>query len=92
MWVAERQLERGILALASAIEDVEAGRLDMVTESKRTLDNLTAFVRLYMEERNKVDKLRKTTAGAVGASDLDFATARDEICRRLALLRAAGDY
>lgn len=88
--VAERNLERAALRLSAVIDEVEAGRVETVSEVKKTADNLMGFVRLLMEERNKVDKLRKSVAGAVGAGALDFAAARDEIGRRLALLRDAG--
>lgn len=90
LWVAERQLERAVVRLQQVIDEVESGRFDQLTEAKRVTDNLTGFIRLYMDERNKVDKLRKTLAGAVGAGELDFSAARDEIGRRLALLRDAG--
>lgn len=43
-----------------------------------------------MEERNRVEKLRKQVTGAVGAGGLDLDAARDEIGRRLACLRDAG--
>ena len=90
LWVAERQLERAVIRLQQVIEEVEAGRFDQLAEAKRVTDNLTSFVRLYMDERNKVDKLRKNLVGAVGTGELDFSAARDEIGRRLALLRDAG--
>lgn len=88
--VAEQQMGRAVVRLHQVIEEVEAGKFDQLTEAKRVADNLTSFVRLFMDERNKVDKLRKTLAGAVGTGALDFAAARDEIGRRLALLRDAG--
>ena len=90
LWVAERQLERAVIRLQRVIEEVETGQLDQLTEAKRVTENLTGFIRLFMDERNKVDKLRKNLAGAVGTGELDFAAARDEIGRRLALLRDAG--
>ncbi len=90
--MAERHLERAALKLSQVIDEVEAGKFEQVTEAKKATDMLLGFVRLLMEERNKVDKLRKSVAGAVGAGALDFDTARDEIGRRLALLRDAGGY
>jgi HAMP domain-containing protein len=92
LMVAERQLERAVLRLQSVIDEVEAGRFDQLAEAKRVTDNLTSFIRLFMDERNKVDKLRKSFAGAVGATELDFSAARDEVGRRLALLRDAGGH
>ncbi|NEX44748.1 hypothetical protein [Pseudotabrizicola algicola] len=90
LWVAERQLERAVVTFQQMIDAVETGRFDQLAEAKKVTDTLTGFVRLYMDERNKVEKLRKTLAGAVGTGELDFAAARDEIGRRLALLRDAG--
>ncbi|WP_210402068.1 hypothetical protein [Pseudotabrizicola formosa] len=90
MWVAEQQLGRAVVRLHQVMEAVEAGKFEQLAEAKRVADNLTGFVRLFMDERNKVDKLRKTLAGAVGTGELDFQAARDEIGRRLALLRDAG--
>lgn len=91
--LAERQLERTMLRLAQVIDEVEAGRFEGVTEAKKATDNLMGYVRLLMEERNKVDKLRKSAAGAAGGgTGLDLGAARDEIGRRLALLRDAGGY
>ena len=88
--VAERQLERAVLRLAEAVDEIDAGRTDTLTDVKKSADTMVSFIRLFMEERNKVDKLRKSVAGAVGAGALDFAAARDEIGRRLACLRDAG--
>ena len=91
--LAERQLERSMLRLAQLIDEVEAGRIEGVTEAKKATDMLMGYVRLLMEERNKVDKLRKSVAGGAGAGEgLDLGHARDEIGRRLALLRDAGGY
>ena len=90
LWVAEKQLERAVIRLQHVIDEVETGKFDQLAEAKKVTDNLTSFIRLYMDERNKVDKLRKNLAGAVGTGALDFAAARDEIGRRLALLRDAG--
>lgn len=92
LWVAQRQLERAVVKLQLVIEQVESGRFDQMAEAKKVTDNLTSFIRLYMDERNKVDKLRKNLAGAVGTGELDFTAARDEIGRRLALLRDAGGH
>ena len=52
-------------------------------------DLKTAF-QLVMDERTRVEKLRKQVAGVVGDLRLDFDAARDEIGRRLARLRDAG--
>ena len=51
--------------------------------------DLKAAFFLVMDERAKLDKLRKQVAGTVGTGQLDLHAARDEIGRRLARLRDA---
>lgn len=68
---------------------IQAGETDDLKESGRLVRDLRAAAHLVLEERSKVDKLRKDAAGNVGAGTLDLAAARDEIGRRLACLRRA---
>lgn len=69
-------------------EEEDAGSLDKAVKLAR---DLRAGAQLMIEERNRLDKLRKDAAGGVaGAGSLDLAAARDEIGRRLACLRRAG--
>ncbi|MDO5630452.1 MAG: permease [Paracoccus sp. (in: a-proteobacteria)] len=88
--------------LWSYVSDLEKRWQDMelageAGPTKDALKNAVAAVRdvreasqLVMQERGKVDKLRKDIAGAVGGGALDLDAARDEIGRRLACLRRAG--
>ncbi|WP_294923932.1 permease [uncultured Paracoccus sp.] len=69
---------------------IQAGDTDDLKESARLVRDLRAATQLVLEERNRVDKLRKDVAGNVGAGRLDLDAARDEIGRRLACLRRAG--
>ncbi|WP_299358130.1 permease [uncultured Paracoccus sp.] len=69
---------------------VQAGEFDQVKDSRQLARDLRAAAHLVLEERNKLDKLRKEIAGDVGGGALDLAAARDEIGRRLACLRRAG--
>lgn len=69
---------------------VEAGEFDQVKDSRQLARDLRAAAHLVLEERNKLDKLRKEIAGDVGGGVLDLAAARDEVGRRLACLRRAG--
>ena len=69
---------------------LRGGSTDDVKDTARLVRDLRAATQLVLEERNRVDKLRKEVAGDVGASRLDLAAARDEIGRRLACLRRAG--
>ena len=75
--------------LEQARKKVLAGEFDQVKDSARLARDLRDAAQLVLEERNKVDKLRKEVAGAAGAGSLDLAAARDEIGRRLACLRRA---
>ncbi|MFT4013200.1 MAG: permease [Paracoccus sp. (in: a-proteobacteria)] len=69
---------------------IEAGATEEVKESCKLVRTLRDAAHLVLEERNKVDKLRKDAAGQVGAGALDLVAARDEVGRRLACLRRAG--
>lgn len=68
---------------------LQSGETDELKDAVKLVRDLRAATQLVLEERNKVDKLRKDIAGAVGAGALDLAAARDEIGRRLACLRGA---
>ncbi len=69
---------------------VEAGEFDHVKDAGKLARDLRAAAHLVLEERTRLDKLRKEIAGDVGVGTLDLAAARDEIGRRLACLRRAG--
>ena len=68
---------------------LRAGELDGVKDAPGMARSLRNATQQMLEERNKVDKLRKEIAGSVGGGELDLAAARDEIGRRLACLRRA---
>ena len=69
-------------------DEEDAASLDRAVKLAR---DLRAGAQLMIEERNRLDKLRKdAAAGVVGTGRLDLAAARDEIGRRLACLRRAG--
>ena len=83
-------LNEAMADLAGAIAAVRQGDLpDAKAASQAVKDFKQAFYAL-MEERTRVEKLRKQVAGAVGTGSLDLDAARDEIGRRLACLRDAG--
>lgn len=54
------------------------------------IKDVRAALQLVLEERNRIEKLRKEQAGAVRDIALDFDAARVEIGSRLARLRDAG--
>jgi hypothetical protein len=90
--VAEHYFHEAAQEVAQVIAEIRAGRFDEVTEARKCIRNLKDFFALAMEERNRIDKLRKQTVRTVGAPELDLSAARDEIGRRLALLRDAGSH
>ena len=80
--------------LEKARQKVEAGEFDQVKDSRQLARDLRAAANLVLEERGKLDKLRREISrdigGDAGGGTLDLAAARDEIGRRLACLRRAG--
>ncbi|MDP5305662.1 permease [Paracoccus spongiarum] len=85
----------------SYVKDLESHKLALEAREKGVLDpaelkaamlaakGIREAVALLMQERNRVDKLRKDIAGGVGGGSLDLDAARDEVGRRLACLRRA---
>ncbi|MDO5657849.1 MAG: permease [Paracoccus sp. (in: a-proteobacteria)] len=68
---------------------LQAGDTEGLKDAVKLARELRSAAQLMLEERNKVDKLRKDIAGVVGHGALDLDAARDEIGRRLACLRRA---
>lgn len=62
---------------------------DGLKEAVRLARELRAATQLMLEERNRVDKLRKEIGGVGAGGALDLDAARSEIGRRLACLRRA---
>lgn len=89
---ASEELYRDIaLELAQATQRLREGELGEVKAAVKAVKDLREAFQIVMDERTRVDKLRKQVAGvAGGAGELDFAAARAEIGRRLARLRDAG--
>ena len=76
--------------LARAISVTRRGKLNEAKLAVTAVRDLKAAFQLVMEERTRVEKLRKQAAGTVGTGILDLSAARDEVGRRLARLRDAG--
>lgn len=88
LWSYVSDLEKDWRALRGGQERaIDAGALKKALSSAKDVRDACAHLR---QEREKVDKLRKDIAGAVGGGSLDLDGARDEIGRRLACLRRAG--
>lgn len=86
----EELLQEAAEELIRTISAVRAGEMDHIPAAKTAVKGLKDAFQNVMDERNRVEKLRKQVAGSVGTGTLDLSAARDEIGRRLALLRAAG--
>ncbi|MDT8856324.1 hypothetical protein RNZ50_15115 [Paracoccaceae bacterium Fryx2] len=76
--------------LVVAVRKVRDGETGEVKAAKQAVRDLRDAFQMVMDERTRVDKLRKQVAGVVHDTALDFDAARDEIGRRLACLRDAG--
>ncbi len=76
--------------IARALGELRNGKLEEARVASAAVRDMKAAFQLVMEERTRVDKLRKQAAGAAGGAALDLGAARDEIGRRLACLRDAG--
>jgi hypothetical protein len=80
-----------LMELYRTITALRAGEFSEVKSAQTAIRDLRATALQVLEERGKVDKLRKQIVGHVGAGgELDLAGARAEIGRRLACLRDAG--
>ena len=77
--------------LARVMKALRSGKTDDAKAAAQAVRDLKTAFQLVMDERTRVDKLRKQIAGVVHDYALDFDAARDEIGRRLARLRDAGN-
>jgi hypothetical protein len=88
--VAEGLYRDAALELHRVIEALRSGEFGEIKSAQAAIRDLRATALHVLDERVKVDKLRKQIAGQVGAGGtLDFDGARTEIGRRLACLRDA---
>ncbi|MBD3764738.1 MAG: hypothetical protein IE927_08390 [Rhodobacterales bacterium] len=76
--------------LAEAMRDIRAGRGGDIAAAKKAVRDLRDAFQIVMDERARVEKLRRQVAGVVAGGELDLDAARDEIGRRLARLRDGG--
>lgn len=80
-----------IMELERTIDALSAGEFNEVKAAQTAIRDLRATALQVLQERGKVDQLRKQIAGHVGAGGaLDLDEARAEIGRRLACLRNSG--
>ena len=87
----ERLYEDAFIELERTMTAIKAGEFNEVKAAQEAIRGLRAMAVAVLQERGKVDQLRKQIAGHVGAGGaLDLESARAEIGRRLACLRNAG--
>ncbi len=87
---AAEGLYRGVAEeLTRTLMAVRAGKSADIRAATIVVKDLKQAFQVAMDERTRVDKLRKHAGGISPGSTLDFDTARDEIGRRLACLRDA---
>ena len=89
--VAEELFKDAGLALAELTKKIKRHEVDAGRAAKAALSEVMTGYQMAMKERNRVAEDRRKGSGIVGDYAVDFDTARDEIGRRLACLRAAGD-
>ncbi|SPH17616.1 hypothetical protein DEA8626_01140 [Defluviimonas aquaemixtae] len=80
-----------IAEIDAAMERLKRNQFDELKEATRSCRDLRQALLMVFEERAKVAKLDKLEAGVAYDYALDLDAARDEIGRRLARLRDAGD-
>jgi hypothetical protein len=87
----EELFDLAVMELRRTIKAIQAGEFNEVKAAQTAIRDLRATALAVLQERGKVDQLRKQIAGHVGAGGaLDLDEARTEIGRRLACLRGAG--
>lgn len=87
----EELYELAVIELRRTIGAIQAGEFNEVKAAQTAIRDLRATALAVLQERGKVDQLRKQIAGHVGAGGaLDLESARAEIGRRLACLRGTG--
>jgi hypothetical protein len=76
--------------LIRARRGLRQGKIDEAKLALQAVKDLKLAFQMVMDERARVERLRKQIAGVIGDQSLDFDAARTEIGRRLACLRDAG--
>ena len=76
--------------LVLAQRRLRQGSVDDVKAATQAVKDLKVAFQLVMDERTRIEKLRRQVAGVVHGHTIDFDSARAEIGRRLACLRDAG--
>jgi len=88
---AEELFRTSAELLSARLRALREGRLEGLKETAQATRDLRAALQLALEERTRLEKLRRQDGGGDGAGALDLDAARTEIGRRLACLRGAAD-
>jgi hypothetical protein len=89
--VAEAMYREAAVELHRTIDAIRGGAFGEVKSAQAAIRDLRATASQVLEERGRIDKLRKHVSGQVGPGGaIDFDAARAEIGRRLACLRDRG--
>ena len=80
-----------VAEINEAMDRLKQNQFDDLKDATRSYRDLRQALLMVFEERAKVAKLDKLEAGIAYDYALDLDAARDEIGRRLARLRDAGD-
>jgi len=89
--IAEKHFGRMLRRAEEIITLLEEEGSAVSKEATVRIRDLGKAMQTTLDERAKLEKLRKHTAGIVHEYALDFDAARDEIGRRMARLRSARD-
>ncbi len=84
--IARRNVIRVIKAIDQALDDVEAGETAALSDIPKYLTELRKAMQTAMDERKRLDE-QKRKEGQLGAGEIDFEAARNEVLDRLARLK-----
>ena len=87
--IAEKHFDRMLRRTEEIITTLEDENTGVSKEAAACIRDLSKAVQTALDERAKLEKLRKHKAGIVHEYALDFDKARDEIGRRMARLRGS---
>lgn len=88
---AYKALETAVELLERTLDTARSAAVCDETEVIKDVRAVSAAFALALQQEAKARDAGSTRYGRRGGGGLDLDTARDEVCRRLARLRAAGD-
>lgn len=88
--IANNHFDRALDELDKNLTKMDLAEKAGATELAKAIQDTRKATQILFEERVKVDQFRKKTTGVAYDYAIDLDAARDEVGRRLALLRRAG--